>query len=237
MEASYQPDPLGMAVLDYYRTSIDKPLRVWINNHEEPLLYPSVFFRSGEAFPEIERTALAVAKGKILDVGAGGGCHSLELISKGYEVISLEKSMTLCDVMRMRGVTQVVCQDIMEYNQTGFDTIFLLMNGFGISGGEDGLLDFLIHLKSLMNPGGQIIGESTDIFYMMEQNPVMRELDLSSGYYGEVQFRLQYQTVVSELKWLYADEFVLEAIAAEAGLRFEILDRGPDFNFLCRLSV
>lgn len=237
MQLSYQPDPMGMAVMDYLKSGVDKPIRIWINDVEEPLLYPSVFFRSGNELPEIEKTALSVTKGKVLDVGAGAGCHSLELISRHLEVVSIEKSSKLCDVMKIRGLHHVVNQDVMDYHQVGFDTILLLMNGFGIAGTEDHLVDFLTHLKALLNPGGQIVGESTDIFYMIEQKPAMREIDLAAGYYGEVNFKLRYQNEEAVLKWLYADEFLLEAIAGEAGLNFEILDRGPDYNFLCRLSV
>ena len=187
--------------------------------------------------PPIERTALDLSSGKILDVGAGAGCHSRELLGRGLQVVSLERSALLCDVMRNLGMEQIVCQDILNYQSEGFDTILLLMNGFGIAGTESALPDFLRHLKSLLKPGGQIIGESSDVLYMIQQNPEFREMDLSKGYYGEVQFKLKYLSDEIEFPWLYADEFLLEAIALEVGLSFEIIERGPDYNFLCRLSI
>lgn len=237
MQASYQPDPLGKAVMDFLETGVDKPVRVWINGKEEPFLYPSVFLRNPESMPPIERTALDLSSGKILDVGAGAGCHSRELLGRGVEVVSLERSPLLCDVMRNLGMQQIICQDILKYQSEGFDTILLLMNGFGIAGTESALPDFLLHLKSLLKPGGQIIGESSDVLYMIQQNPEFREMDLSKGYYGEVQFKLKYLSDEIEFPWLYADEFLLEAIALEVGLSFEIIERGPDYNFLCRLSI
>lgn len=237
MIESYQPDPLGFSVSDWMRTGVERPVQVWINGREEPLMYPSVFFRSGDLLPKLEVSAMELARGKVLDVGAGAGCHSLELVSKGLDVVSVERSGLLCDAMKNRGLTNVVHTDIMKYSMGKFDTILLLMNGFGIAGKEDHVLPFLVHLKSLLHEGGQIIGESTDIFYMLSQHAAHGEIDLTQGYYGEVRFKLRYQSLLSEFSWIYLDEFLLEAIANEAGLKFEILDRGPDFNFLCRLYV
>ena len=42
--------------------------------------------------PLLEKTALEMAKGSILDVGAGSGCHSLALQEMGKEVCAIEIS-------------------------------------------------------------------------------------------------------------------------------------------------
>ena len=79
-------DVLGKAVFEYHFNGRDLPLRVWIGNKEDELLYPSVFFRSRREMTQLERTALLHCRGKILDAGAGAGCHSLILQENNPDV-------------------------------------------------------------------------------------------------------------------------------------------------------
>jgi SAM-dependent methyltransferase len=230
-------DIIGRAIHEFHSTGKDLPIRQWINNREEPVLYPSVFFRGESEMNELELAALHSCKGSVLDVGAGAGCHSLILQDRGLDVTSLEISDLSCSVMKSKGLKDVVCADVMAYQDKKFDCVLLMMNGFGIAGSEDKLPDFLRHLKSLLLPGGCIIGESTDIFYLHEKEVGGVEFDLSKGYYGEVQFKLMSRVGEANFPWIYVDEFLLEAIALEVGLTFEILERGDRYNFLCKLAV
>ena len=80
-------------------------------------MYPSVFFRKQKDMNDIELAALNSVQGKILDVGAGAGCHSLVLQLLGHEVTALESSKQSCEVMRQRGLKQVVQSDIMHFSE------------------------------------------------------------------------------------------------------------------------
>ena len=53
---------------------------------EEDEIPVSELFRTYEHMPLLEQTALDMAQGKILDVGAGSGCHSLALKQMGKKV-------------------------------------------------------------------------------------------------------------------------------------------------------
>jgi len=237
LAATEKQDPLGHCIRDFFRTGLDKPMRSWVNGKEEPLMYPSVFFRKQKDMNEIELAALNSAHGKILDVGAGAGCHSLVLQLLGHDVTALESSKQSCEVMRQRGLKQVVQSDIMHFSEKKYDTILLLMNGFGIAGNEESLPHFLRHLKSLLNDGGKIIGESTDIFYTHQTERGVADIDLSKGYYGEVEFRVRYGSLETTFPWIYPDEYLLEEIASEVGLKMEIPVRGDRYNFLCELQA
>lgn len=234
---SEKQDPLGVCIRDFFRTGVDKPMRSWVNGKEEPLMYPSIFFRKEKEMNEVEFTALSLVQGQILDVGAGAGCHSLLLQLKGHHVTSIETSEYSCEVMQQRGISDVVHGDIMRYSGKKFDTILLLMNGFGIAGDEESLPAFLKHLKSLLNEGGRILGESTDIFYIHQTERGVTDIDLSKGYYGEVEFKVRYGSLESTFPWIYPDEYLLEEIALEAGFKMEIPVRGDRYNFLCELRA
>ena len=60
-------------------------------------------FRTEKQMPLLERTALQMATGKILDVGAGSGCHSLTLQEAGKEVHAIDISPLSVEVMKQRG--------------------------------------------------------------------------------------------------------------------------------------
>lgn len=98
--------------------------------------------------PVIEKKALELARGKILDVGCGSGSHSLYLQNKGsMEVIALDISMGAISVAKKRGVTNVICKSIWDFKDGNFDTILLLMNGMGIGNTLEEVPRLLIILK------------------------------------------------------------------------------------------
>ncbi len=227
---------MGLAIFEFFKSGRDKPIHNWIDNEEEEPMLPSLFFRNELLLPELEKTALDHARGRVLDVGAGAGRHSIILQERGFEVVSLDASFHSCEVMKARELKNVICSDIFSFRGEKFDTILLLMNGFGIAGNEQRLPFFIQHIKSLLNPGGAIVGESTDILYTIENQARSHSIDISKRYYGEVEFKLQYNDQLSEFPWIYADENLLETISNQCGLKFTMLDRGDRYNYLCKLE-
>ena len=85
-------DPKGRAITDYHKTGTADRLRVLSPMFEEDEIPLQTLFRKYEEMPIIERKALDLAKGKILDVGAGAGCHSLVLHERGIGVTAIDIS-------------------------------------------------------------------------------------------------------------------------------------------------
>ena len=69
-------DPLVKGIYDYFKNGKAGKLRVFSSQFEEDEIPVSELFRTYEYMPLLEQTALDMAQGKILDVGAGSGCHS-----------------------------------------------------------------------------------------------------------------------------------------------------------------
>ena len=63
-------DPMGRAIAEYWKTKTADKLRVFSPMFEEDEIPLTTLFRSYEDMPKIERKALDMAKGRILDVGA-----------------------------------------------------------------------------------------------------------------------------------------------------------------------
>ena len=95
-------DPMGAAILDYWQKGKAGRLRVFSSQFDEDEIPVETLFRSLEEMPELEQRALQMAQGRILDVGAGSGCHSLVLQEMGEDVLSIDISPLSVQVMTER---------------------------------------------------------------------------------------------------------------------------------------
>lgn len=229
-------DPIGRAIADFFEKGKAPDIQIETNYTEGELLSPAYFFRTENQLPEIETKALDLCKGKVLDVGAAAGCHALILQNKELDVTALEKSKLAASVMKKRGVQKVFCTDVFHFHKNGFDTILLLMNGTGIGGTLEGLKNLLIHLKKLLNPGGQILIDSSDISYLFEEEDGSVWVDLTNdGYFGEMEYELTYNNEISRFKWLFVDYEKLTSIADSAGLKCSLIVTGNHSDYLAKL--
>lgn len=128
-------DPMGSAISDYYKNGRAAHLRVLSSMFEEDEMPVAHLFRSEQEMPQLEKRALELVRGKVLDIGAGAGCHALALKKNGFEVKAIDVSPLSCEVMKARGIEDVECINLFDPQLQGkFDTILLLMNGTGIAG-------------------------------------------------------------------------------------------------------
>ena len=189
--------------------------------------------------PEIERVALKRCNGRILDVGAGSGCHSLALQEQGHTVMAIDISPLSVEAMRQRGVKDAQCANLFDRTFTGqFDTILLLMNGSGIVGKLANFPAFFLRMKQLLAPGGQILMDSSDLSYLFEDEEGNLDFAPEDDYYGEVDFRMQYKQVKGDpFDWIYIDFCTLSLQAAQAGFQAEKIAEGEHFDYLVRLTL
>lgn len=231
-------DVYGKALLDYSLGETGKELVSHSSLGESEAVPPAYFFRGFRDMPKLEQRALELARGSVLDIGCGAGSHSLYLQGKGLEVTALDSSPDAIRVATDRGVSRAVCADIADFRVGEFQTLLLLMNGIGLAGTRANLAPFLMHLKGLLAGDGQILLDSSDIIYMFDADsdggvwvPGDRE------YYGEVTYWWEYGGKRSKpFPWLFADFDTLGEYASIAGLRAELLRRGPHYDYLARLT-
>lgn len=234
---SNNKDPMGAAILDYQTSGKAGKLRILSSMFEEDEMPVKHLFRKFEDMPELEQKALKLAKGKVLDVGAGAGCHALTLQEEGLAVKAIDISPLSCKAMKLRSVKDVECINLFnEHLETGFDTILLLMNGTGIAGKIANLPALFNRLKALLNPGGQILIDSSDIKYIYENEDGSFDIDLNGAYYGEVDYQMIYKNVKGDaFDWLYVDYPMLQSIANSCGLQCELIAEGEHYDYLAKL--
>ncbi|WP_234110692.1 MULTISPECIES: class I SAM-dependent methyltransferase [Chryseobacterium] len=190
---------------------------------EMPISY---YFRKLESMPELERRALELCRGKVLDIGAAAGSHALELQKNGLDVTALEISPSACEVMKDRGLQKIVCEDFFKFKVEKYDTLLLMMNGIGLSSTLDGFVEFLEKAEELLTENGQIIFDSCDVSYMYEH------LQKPDQYFGQVQCRYEYQDVFTDwFHWLYLDRKTMRNLSNKAGwnVKIDLEDRSDQY--------
>lgn len=239
MTLSPDRDPMGAAIADYLAYGKASKLRVFSSQFDEDEIPVAQLFRAYEQMPEIERVALKRCSGRILDVGAGSGCHSLALQEREQTVTAIDISPLSVEAMRLRGVKDAQCVNLFDRTFTGqFDTILLLMNGSGIVGKLAHFPAFFQRMKQLLAPGGQILMDSSDLSYLFEDEEGNLDFAPEDDYYGEVDFRMQYKQVKGDpFDWIYIDFCTLSLQAAQAGFQAEKIAEGEHFDYLTRLTL
>lgn len=230
-------DPMGAAILDYLEHGKAGKLRVFSSQFDEDEIPVRTLFRTEKQMSPLERTALQLASGRILDVGAGSGCHSLALQAAGKEVEAIDISPLSVEAMRRRGVGQAVQANLFSDSFCGaYDTLLMLMNGSGIIGRLENLPAFFRKAKQLLRPGGSILMDSSDLRYLYEDEDGSFVIDIAGDYYGEVDFRMQYKQVEgTPFDWLYIDFQTLSLYAAQNGFTAELVKEGKHYDYLARL--
>lgn len=230
-----EKDPLGAMLSDFCCGDSEAFLNVWSSTLEMSTMQGSTLFRGFEKMNDVEKCALAACRGRILDVGAGAGCHSLVLQARGLDVDAIDISPGCVEVMRKRGVEKAHHHNILDFKNSHYDTVLMLMNGLGISGSLDGLNLFIQYLDTLLAPGGQLLADSTDLTgkFLKKGEAVY---NAEEGYCGETDFVMIYKGLRSDpFNWLYVDFELLHTICSFHGFQCDKLFETKEKQFLARI--
>jgi len=228
-------DLFGQALLDYQNNNFSEDMITSTSISDEDILPVSYLFRTFKQMPKIEQQALKLAKGKVLDVGCGAGSHSLYLQEKGVVVKAIDISKGAIEVCKLRGVKYAEEKSLLNETDS-FDTILLLMNGTGIFQELSQVSKYLNHLKSILNPNGQVLIDSSDIKYMYEDEDGGFWIDTHSDYYGELDYFLSYKGNKEDpMKWLYLDFYTLKLACETVNLKCDLILEGNHFDYLAKI--
>jgi SAM-dependent methyltransferase len=187
--------------------------------------------------PELEKQALKLAEGPVLDIGCGAGSHCLWMQEQGVECTGIDRSEGAVNAALARGVSRAFSTVIESFKVGKYQTLLLLMNGIGLAGTLENLAPLLTHLSGLLDVEGEILLDSSDIRYLFEE-------DTDGGiwvpgdrpYYGEITYQWEYEGIKDHVfPWLFVDFNTLEVAAFQAGFTAERLVDGPHFDYLARL--
>lgn len=126
-----------------------------------PKMYLAPFAR----WPAHHRRAMRFVRGRVLDVGSGGGRVALHLQERGHDVVAIDNSPGAIEVCRRRGVrdARLLAFDEVDESLGRFDTVVLFGNNFGLFGSPTKAKRLLRKLRKLTNENGRIVAESRDV--------------------------------------------------------------------------
>lgn len=231
-------DPLGRAVLDFWKNGVAEDIVVHSDICEDDVILTSYLYREFKEMPVLEKRALGLCRGKVLDVGGAAGSHALYLQNKGLNVRAIDISKNCVQVMQERGVKNVTQEDFYRYDSEKYDTILILMNGTGIAKTIENLPVFFLKLKGLLREKGQVLIDTSDLRFLYENEDGSFDIDLNASYYGEVNFQMEYKDERGEwFNWLYLDQQSFAMYANMFGFDFEVVEEGDHYDYLAKLSL
>ncbi len=232
-------DIFGKAAAAFYYHHDTTAIKVHSPDFEDDFIEVPYLFREFSEMPPLEKKALDLSSGRILDVGCGVGSHALYLQeSKNQKVIGIDTSPGVVAIAKARGLQNALQQDFFTFETEKFDTILMLMNGSGIIGKLSNLDQFFKRAVKLLKPEGKIFMDSSDLSYLFDAdedggiwvNP-------EEGYYGELQFQISYKGVKSEVfNWLYIDFNSLKLAANKNGFSCRLVSKGKHYDYLAELT-
>lgn len=227
-------DIFGKAIRAYYENEDKTPISVESPDFEDDVIPVEYLFRSFSEMPALEQRALILCNGRTLDVGCGAGSHSLYLQDqRNLDYLAIDTSKGAIEVARERGLQNVECIDFFSLKNERFNTILMLMNGSGIIGRLENMPGFFKHCRTLLDPNGQIVLDSSDLIFLFDEE----DFAASENYYGELEFKLSYKGETSStFDWLYIDPERLIEEAKKNNFHCNIVQKGEHYDYLAVLK-
>ena len=193
-----------------------------IARRDDGIAYPPIYARQffyPDGLPELDRIAVERCAGRVLDIGAGAGSHSLAIQDRGLDVTSIDISAKAVTVMSERGCPDARVGDVFDSYSAPFDTILVILN-IGIVRNLDGLARFLKQLERLLTDDGQLVTDSIDPRNSEDESYRKYTQDkIAKGcYLGERTLRFEYKDQVSDwFEWMHIDPDTLGHYVDAAG--------------------
>lgn len=169
-------DAEGHAVYDYKMRNKKDAYVILERNDGFILAYsPEEYFQEFDKWDEHQKLALKnITGGKVLDIGSGGGKHSLYLQKKGCDVTCIDVSSLLVKICKRQGVKAILRSVTQIDSELGvFDTILMLGNNFGLFGSPRRARWLLRKFGKITTEKARIIAESEDPY--RSTDPYLRD--------------------------------------------------------------
>ena len=124
---------------------------------------PGCYFSEFKDWSAAEKKAVSYAKGRVLDLGAGAGRHSLYLQDKGLDVTAIDNSAGAIKVCKERGIRKAMVRsiaDISRFRPGSFDTVLMMGNNFGLLADPVNAKVRLAELGRITSPKAVIVAGS-----------------------------------------------------------------------------
>ena len=194
------------------------------------------YFSGDSEWPAHQKEALALVRGRALDIGCGAGRICLHLQKRGHDVTGVDISPLAVEVCRDRGVRDVRQLSITQISSKlgCFDTIAMMGNNFGLFGSYRRAKWLLKRFRALTSPDARIIAETLDPYDTSARHHLeYHQANLRRGRMaGQVRIRVRYTKLKSPwLDYLFVSRDEMAEIVADTGWRVDRTIDGPGPNY------
>lgn len=194
-----------------------------------------------EAWPEHERKAMELVRGRVIDLGCGAGRVALYLQERGFDVVGLDISRLALKVCKERGLRRMKLGSIqsLRLQPNSFDTAIFFGNNFGLVGTPPRAKRVLRDLHRILSDGGLILAETLDPYKTEEPaHLAYHRMNRKKGHLaGQVRMRVRYRQYCTPwLDWLILSRDELASVVEGTGWKVsQCLDsRGPQYIAVMR---
>lgn len=226
-------DAFGYGMYDFFHgIEVDEVVERddgYIDVSEGPKSYLSKY----EEWPVHLQRAIRHAKGRVLDIGCGGGRHSLFLQKQGLDVLGIDNSPMALKCCREQGLKKSKLMTITEIKKDlgTFDTILMMGNNFGLFANPKRAKLLLRRFRKMTSPDAYIIAETMDIYQTDKQHHLdYQARNRKRGRMsGQVRIRVRYQNYCTPwFDYLMVSKPELENILVGTGWVVKKYINGPD---------
>jgi SAM-dependent methyltransferase len=190
---------------------------------------------------DLDHRALALVRGRVLDVGTGAGRAALALQERGVPVTGLDVSAGAVAVALARGVREVVHATVGGHAAAGggpYDTFLLLGNNLGLLGGPAAAPAFLGALAALAAPDARIVAQGTDPYATADEVHLRyHERNRRLGRLpGQLRVRVRHRDLATDwFDYLLCPPAELAGLLTGTGWRIEAVDDADPPRYLAVL--
>jgi SAM-dependent methyltransferase len=198
-------DAYGEQLLAQYRSK--KPTAELIERDDGYIDFGSeagLYFTEYDEWSPIEREAISLATGRILDIGCGAGRHARYLQEKGFDVAGIDNSPGAIRVCKERGLKKAyvrAIENVDEFPENSFETIIMFGNNFGLFGSPENARAILEKLSRITAPGARIIAGTRNPYLTDDPTHLKyHELNRRRGRLpGQIRLRVRFDNITG--KW------------------------------------
>jgi SAM-dependent methyltransferase len=203
---------------------------------------PRTYFAPFSDWKGLDKRVLAMAKGRVLDVGCGAGRFCLEAQKGGLEVLGIDLSPLALRICRERGVKKTRLLDLESVGRlepATFETVVMMGNNLGLLGSRAKARRILKALFRVTTTSARIYGTTLDPYQTRDPLHLAyhRRNRARGRMGGQIRIRVRYR--VHKGPWfdyLFLSERELQALVRGTGWKLEKKLAGDGPNWVAVLA-
>ncbi len=199
---------------------------------------PGLYFSEYRQWSPLEKRAIKLVKGRVLDVGCGAGRHALYLQAKNFDVTGIDNSPGAIRVCKLRGLKRAIVRpinDVDKFKPASFHTIIMMGNNFGLFGSAKNARLLLKKFSRITAPDARIIAQTRNPYITDHPlHPPYHRANLRRGRIGgQIRMRVRYGKTIGEwFDYLFVSPEEMREILSDTDWRIEELLNAEEANYV-----